>query len=171
MYGALSAIPPEPKVEKPREKKARQATKVSDLKETQTQTLEEAETSDNITDKIVLNVYKTLVEKFKENGRKPINFFKFALHPNKFGASIENMVGISSVVLLTNILILNSVPRKLPHQGEQSRCEDLRRDQDAAHRAFDHQEEGEGVLGGDGKVPGSDEHGRYQWSVVSEKFS
>ena len=99
MYGALSILPPEPKVEKPREKKARQATKVSDLKETQTVTLQEAETSDNITDRIVTNVYKTLVEKFKENGRKPINYFKFVLHPVNFGASIENMVGIKGFFL------------------------------------------------------------------------
>ena len=98
MHGALTTIPPAPNVEKPKEKRARQATKVSDLKETQAETLEEAETSDNITDKIVGNVYKVLVEKFKENGRKPINFFKFVLHPTSFGKSIENMFHVSFLV-------------------------------------------------------------------------
>ena len=91
MHGALTTNPPEPKVEKPKERKSRQATKVSELKETQTMTLSEAETSDNITDRIVSNAYKVLVDKFRENGKKPINFFKFVLHPKNFGTSIENM--------------------------------------------------------------------------------
>ena len=114
IYGALSTIPPEPKVEKTREKKARQATKVSDLKETQTVTLEEAETSDNITDKIVSNVYKVLVQKFKENERKPINFFKFVLHPSSFGASIENMFHVSFLIKENKVAVRICKETKMP---------------------------------------------------------
>lgn len=114
MYGALSTIPPEPKVEKPKEKKARQATKVSDLKETQTVTLEEAETSDNITDRIVQNVYKVLVEKFRENGRKPINFFKFVLHPLNFGTTIENLFHVSFLIKENKVAVRICNETKLP---------------------------------------------------------
>ena len=114
MYGALNTIPPEPKVEKPKEKKVRQATKVSDLKETQTVTLEEAETSDNITDRIVQNIYKILVEKFRENGRKPINFFKFVLHPNNFGKTIENMFHVSFLVKENKVAVRICNETKMP---------------------------------------------------------
>jgi len=98
MYGALSAIPPEAKDGKTKEKRSRQATKISDLKETQTQTMKETETEDNITDRIVQKVFKVLVEKFKENGKKPINFFKFVLHPTNFGRSVENMFHVSFLI-------------------------------------------------------------------------
>ena len=116
MYGALRTIPPAPKEEKKpnKEKKARQATKVSELKETQTQTLEEAETSENITDKIVLNVYKTLVKKFKENERRPINFFKFVLHPNNFGKTIENMFHVSFLVKENKVAVRICNETKMP---------------------------------------------------------
>ena len=114
MHGALTTIPPAPKVEKPKEKRARQATKVSDLKETQAETLEEAETSDNITDRIVLNVYKCLVQKFKENERKPINFFKFVLHPSSFGASIENMFHVSFLIKENKVTVRICKETKMP---------------------------------------------------------
>ena len=96
LYGALSVSPPEGGVT--REKRARQATKVSELKETQADTLEEAETEINITDRIVQKVFRVLVEKFKENGKKPINFFVFVLDPSSFGASIENMFHVSFLI-------------------------------------------------------------------------
>jgi len=98
MFGALSAIPPPPKEEKSRERKARQATKVSDLKETQAMTLQETETSDNLTDKIVEKIYKELVLKWKENGKMPINYFQFVLHPEDFGKSVENMFHVSFLI-------------------------------------------------------------------------
>lgn len=98
MFGALSAIPPQPKDEKSKERKARQATKVSDLKETQALILQETETSDNLTDRIVQKIYKQLVMEWKNNGKKPINFFKFVLHPDNFGTSIENMFHVSFLI-------------------------------------------------------------------------
>ena len=76
MYGALSAVPLLPAERKTKERKARQATKISELKETQAQTLEEPETSDNITDQIVTKIFKQLLVKWKENDKKPINYFR-----------------------------------------------------------------------------------------------
>ena len=66
-------------------------------------------------------------------------------------------LGLIGLYLYTFYFI--QLPCELPRQGEQSRCEDLQGDQDAAHRAIGHQEEGEGVHGGDWKVPGCDEVG------------
>merc|ERR1712168_1038889 len=86
------------RLERPREGRSRQATKLSDLRETQAQTLKETETTDNITDRIVQKILRRLVEKFKENGKKPINFFEFVLHPTDFGASVENMFHVSFLI-------------------------------------------------------------------------
>ena len=96
MYGALSEQNSSQKIS--RERRSRQTTKLSDLKETRAQTLQEAETADNITDRIVQKILRRLVEKFKENGKKPINYYEFVLHPTDFGASVENMFHVSFLV-------------------------------------------------------------------------
>ena len=95
MYGALSAHPVQKAA---KEKRTRQATKFSELKETQTDTVEVTETEANITDKVVQKIFRVLVEKFKENGKKPINFFAFVLDPSSFGASIENLFHVSFLI-------------------------------------------------------------------------
>ena len=95
MFGSLPGEG-QPRLERPREGRSRQATKLSDLRETQAQTLQETETTDNITDKIVQKILRRLVEKFRENGKKPINYFEFVLHPTDFGASVENVSLYSS---------------------------------------------------------------------------
>ena len=95
LYGALATNPVQVAA---KEKSTRQTTKVSELKETQVDTLGLTETETNITDRIVQKVFRVLVEKFKENGKKPINFFAFVLDPSSFGASIENMFHVSFLI-------------------------------------------------------------------------
>ena len=98
MYGALDTTPPPPKEKKPKEPKSRQATKVADLKETTSTVLAEAEKSENQTEQMVTHVFRCLVTKFKEAGKKPVNYFKFVLNPDCFGTSIENMFHVSFLV-------------------------------------------------------------------------
>ena len=95
MFGALNADHPE---QATKERKVRQATKFSELKETQADIVEETEMEINITDRIVQKVFKVLVEKFKENEKKPINFYVFVLDPLSFGASVENMFHVSFLI-------------------------------------------------------------------------
>ena len=111
LFGALSANPVE---EAAKEKRTRQATKFSELKETQTDTVEVTETETNITDRIVQKVFRVLVEKFKENGKRPINFFVFVLDPASFGASVENMFHVSFLIKENKAGIVMCPDSKMP---------------------------------------------------------
>ena len=98
MFGALDTVEPEPRLRKPRETKTRQATKTSELKETQAVVGSESEQNVNQTDVIVLHVMKQLVRRFKANNRQPINYFKFVIDPKSFGKSVENMFHVSFLI-------------------------------------------------------------------------
>lgn len=98
MFGALDVVAPPPKERKQRETKARQATKVKELKETQAAVVTDTQTSANQTDVIVTHVFRSLVRKFKENQQQPINYFKFVINPKCFGTSVENMFHVSFLV-------------------------------------------------------------------------
>ena len=98
MYGALDVVPPKPKERKQRETKARQATRVKELKETQAAVVTDTQTSANQTDVIVTHVFKALVTKWRENQQQPLNYFKFVINPECFGTSVENMFHVSFLV-------------------------------------------------------------------------
>ena len=98
MFGALDVVAPPSKERKQRETKARQATKVKELKETQSAVVTDTQTSANQTDVIVTHVLRSLVRKFKENQQQPINYFKFVINPKCFGTSVENMFHVSFLV-------------------------------------------------------------------------
>jgi len=95
MYGALSAVEPQAGEERLRERRGRQKT---ELRETEALTLQQTETEENITDRIVQRVFKRLVEIFRENEKKPVNYFEFVLHPTNFGKSVENMFHVSFLI-------------------------------------------------------------------------
>ena len=98
MYGALDSVAPPPKEKKQRETKARQATKVKELKETQSAVVTDTQTSANQTDVIVTHVLKCLVNSWRENQKQPVNYFKFVINPECFGTSVENMFHVSFLV-------------------------------------------------------------------------
>jgi len=98
MYGALDTTPPPPKIKKQKDPKSRQATRVADLKETTATVLAEAEKSENQTEQMVIHVFRYLVTKFMEAGKRPISYFRFVLDPDCFGTSIENMFHVSFLV-------------------------------------------------------------------------
>jgi len=97
MYGALDNAPPPPKERK--EPRARgNVTKIKDLVETQETVLDKAEKSENQTEQLVTHVLKTLIEKFQENGRRSVEYFRFVIDPDCFGNTVENMFHISFLV-------------------------------------------------------------------------
>lgn len=97
MFGALDNAPPPPK-----ERKAPQAranvTKIKDLVETQEMILEKAEKSENQTEQLVTHVISTLIQKWKENERRSLDFFKFVIDPDCFGNTVENMFHMSFLI-------------------------------------------------------------------------
>ena len=98
MYGALDSVAPPPKERKQRETKARQATRVKELKETQSAVVTDTQTSANQTDVIVTHVFRCLVKRWKDNKQQPVNYFKFVINPECFGTSVENMFHVSFLV-------------------------------------------------------------------------
>jgi len=98
LYGALDTTPPPPKARKEREVRATQATRVKDLVATKDTIMQEAEASDNQTEQLVKHVFKCLVAAWKQGGKAPVNFFRFVIDPESFGATIENLFHVSFLV-------------------------------------------------------------------------
>jgi len=96
MFGALDNAPPPPKERKARE--ARTATKYKDLVATQETVLEQAEKSENQTEQLVTDTLKTLIQSWKDNNKKPVNFFSFVIDPECFGNTVENMFHVSFLI-------------------------------------------------------------------------
>jgi len=130
MYGALDTTPPPPKEKKAKDTiRSRQATKVADLVETTATVLAETEKSENQTEQMVTHVFRSLVNRYREMERKPINYFKFVLDPACFGTSIENMFHVSflvkegkvdiSVCKETGMAMIKPVSNKNKGQGGQ----------------------------------------------------
>jgi len=98
LYGALDTTPPPPKERKERDVRATQATRVKDLVATKDTIMQEAEASDNQTEQLVKHVFKCLASAWKQGGKEPVNFFKFVIDPESFGATIENLFHVSFLV-------------------------------------------------------------------------
>jgi len=98
LYGALDTTPPPPKERKEREPRATQATRVKDLVATKDTIMQEAEASDNQTEQLVKHVFKCLVSAWRQGGQQPVNFFRFVIDPESFGATIENLFHVSFLV-------------------------------------------------------------------------
>jgi len=98
LYGALDTTPLPPKERKEREVRATQATRVQDLVATKDTIMQEAEASDNQTEQLVQHVFKCLVSAWKQGGKEPVNFFRFVIDPESFGATIENLFHVSFLV-------------------------------------------------------------------------
>jgi len=113
MYGALDTTPPPPKERKAREGRGRQATRVADLVATQDTVLAEAETSDNQTEALVGHVFKCLVGVWREQGKTPVNLFRFVINPDSFGITVENLFHLSFLVKEGKVAI--TADEGLPH--------------------------------------------------------
>ena len=126
MYGALDTTPPPPKERKAREGRGRQATRVADLVATQDTVLAEvpppprhltlphqAETSGNQTEALVGHVFKCLVAVWREQGKTPVNLFRFVINPDSFGTTVENLFHLSFLVKEGKVAI--TADEGLPH--------------------------------------------------------
>jgi len=115
MKGALRHAPVEKKQRKARESK-RKSTKMSDLVSTQAVNIEETETTGAQTQQMVVHTLTCLIMKYKENSRKPLHYFRFAMSPTSFGDSVENMFHISFLIKegKAKILLLDGVPHIKP---------------------------------------------------------
>ena len=70
--------------------------------ETTATVLAETDKSKNLTERELMvthtHVFRSLVNRFREKEKKPINYFKFVLDPVCFGTSIENMLFVFFMV-------------------------------------------------------------------------
>jgi len=103
MLGALDVVPPDPKPVKPLKPKVAVARSAAALRETaeEVRKVGAAQRSGaeiDETERRVKSVLKCLVHNFKESGRKPISFWRFAVDPQDFGATVENLFHISFLV-------------------------------------------------------------------------
>jgi len=105
-------VPPPPKERKPRRERQKgppgQATKSKVLDMTQVQS------SDNDTDKLVVKVFKQLVDAFKRNDQEAIYYFQFVVDPTSFGRTVENVFYVSFLVKEGKVKIFYDEETRLP---------------------------------------------------------
>lgn len=60
--------------------------------------MENVEKDSDSVDAKVTFVLQTLNKYYRENGNKPVSFYKFVLHPTNFTISVENIFYISFII-------------------------------------------------------------------------
>lgn len=103
MLGALDVVPPDPKPAKPVKPKVAVARSAVALRETAEEVrkvgaAQRSGAENEVTERRVQSVLKCLVNLFKKNGSTPISFWGFAVDPQDFGATVENLFHISFLV-------------------------------------------------------------------------
>ena len=96
ILGAIDTEAEEVKTRKQREKKGVRDKTVA---QTKTAIIEKSQAvDDQKTTKLVESTMQLLERKFKQNGKKPVNYFKFLIDPQSFGKTVENMFHLSFLV-------------------------------------------------------------------------
>eukprot|EP00092_Neocalanus_flemingeri_P084600 GFUD01106315.1.p1 GENE.GFUD01106315.1~~GFUD01106315.1.p1 ORF type:complete len:173 (-),score=52.04 GFUD01106315.1:125-643(-) len=111
LYGAVDFTQPPVKEKVIR---TRQACRVEDLVETVSNTVTVVERAENQTEQLVTQVFRSLVIKYKETGRMPLDYFRFVMDPDSFGTSIENIFHVSFLVKEGKVAIFVSKETGLP---------------------------------------------------------
>eukprot|EP00092_Neocalanus_flemingeri_P032539 GFUD01035388.1.p1 GENE.GFUD01035388.1~~GFUD01035388.1.p1 ORF type:complete len:297 (+),score=109.68 GFUD01035388.1:120-1010(+) len=111
LYGAVDFTQPPVKEKVIR---TRQACRVEDLVETVSNTVTVVERTENQTEQLVTQVFRSLVIKYKETGRMPLDYFRFVMDPDSFGTSIENIFHVSFLVKEGKVAIFVSKETGLP---------------------------------------------------------
>ena len=95
MYGALPTDPASAPLVERKTRRARQER--GELVATQEEAATTGEGGEQ-TDVKVKQVYRRLVEQWRGNGKRPIDYFRFVLDPTCFGATVEAMFHLSFLV-------------------------------------------------------------------------
>ena len=100
MYSALDSTPPQavPLKKHERAVPCRSSGKFKDLVETSCSLIRKVEKDESTTEELVVQVYRELIEKYKMNNRKALNYFEFVIDPNSFGNTIEHMFYVSFLI-------------------------------------------------------------------------
>jgi len=122
LNGALGFNPPEVKERKRREPSKLKPTKMSDLKSTQANVVEQTENSGNQTEQLVVHTLRALVVIYKNSQKKSLNYFRFVLDPVSFGKTVENMFHVSFLVKegKARIFLENGIPLIKPVKPKKS---------------------------------------------------
>ena len=95
----LGAIDTEVGEEKTRRQREKKVVKSRTVAPTKTAIIERSQAADGQkTAKLVESTMQFLEREFKQNGKKPVNYFKFLIDPESFGNTVENMFHVSFLV-------------------------------------------------------------------------
>ncbi len=117
----LGAVDTEAAEDKTRKQRERKVGRQRNLVPTKTAIVERSQADGQRTSKLVEATKKMLIEEYKQQGRKPVNYFKFVIDPESFGNTVENMFHISFLVkqraVHMNVSNLTGLPSIEPVTG------------------------------------------------------
>lgn len=95
VLGTLDTEAGEDKPQRQRQRADRQRERVAPTKTT---IVERSQADGQMTDKLVTSTRKILDQQYRNNCKKPVNYFKFVIDPDSFGNTVENMFHVSFLV-------------------------------------------------------------------------
>merc|ERR1712029_289582 len=84
--------------DKPRKQRERRAAHRERVAPTKTTIVERSQADGQMTDKLVTSTRKILDQQYRQNSKKPVNYFKFVIDPDSFGNTVENMFHMGFLV-------------------------------------------------------------------------
>jgi len=94
----LGAIDTEAGEDKPARQRERRVDRQRTMAPTKTAIVERSQADGQMTDKLVTSTKRILEQHYKQNGKKPVNYFRFVIDPHSFGNTVENMFHVSFLV-------------------------------------------------------------------------
>jgi len=94
ILGSLDTEAGEDKPQRQRQRAERQRV----VAPTKTTIVERSQADGQMTDKLVTSTRKILEQQYRQNSKKPVNYFKFVIDPESFGNTVENMFHVSFLV-------------------------------------------------------------------------
>jgi len=95
---AINTEAPDRPKDKQKEKPTRRIASERDKVATKTSIVQKNEVTEQKTDRLVNSTRKILENVYRQNGKKPVNYFEFVIDPDSFGNTVENMFHVSFLV-------------------------------------------------------------------------